>query len=467
MPTKLLFSFLFISLLAGAQTTHQLGWGNTGSDANQQLTINVGDTVEWTWGAGTHNLVSTSGVETFDSGYNSSGFVWSHTFTLVGSTDYICSPHAGNMYGTINVTEANGCPNPFVTLWSMGSDSVSLDGVNDTSISSYEIEYNLGSTFTPGDGTASTFSFTEFPAILSGLESESLYYFTIRSICTDGTVNPWNDAGNDGPDPWQTNSCTTNSLPYFNDFQDTDSWVSCNTFFDSDGDNRYWFFFDYNEDGDGVQNNFSAASASYDNSTGAVIDPDNWLVIGPIDLTNVSDATMTWRARGISPNYCAENYTVYVGTENTIENLTSSSISFNETISAAPNGGCGAWADRTLDISAASGSLVYVGFRHHASSDMFHLNIDDLGVTGTSLGLEDLGESQFSFFPNPVNNVLTINAQASIDNITVYNMLGQTLITLTPNTNDSKVDMSALQTGAYFVQVSVNNTLNTVRVIKN
>ena len=45
MPTKLLFSFLFISLLVGAQTTHQLGWGNTGSDANQRLTINVGDTV--------------------------------------------------------------------------------------------------------------------------------------------------------------------------------------------------------------------------------------------------------------------------------------------------------------------------------------------------------------------------------------------------------------------------------------
>ena len=364
-------------------------------------------------------------------------------------------------------SQGPSCPNPFVTLWSMGSDSVSLDGTNDALISSYEIEYNLGSTFTPGDGTASTFSFTEFPAILSGLESQSLYYFTMRSICTDGTANSWVDNGNDGPDPWQTITCTTNSLPYFNDFQDTDSWVSCNTFFDSDGDSRYWFFFDYNEDGDGVQNNFSAGSASYDNSNGSVLNPDNWLVIGPIDLTNVSDATMSWRARGISPNYCAENYTVYVGTENTIENLTSSSISFNETISAA-SGGCGAWADRTLDISAASGSLVYVGFRHHAqSSDGFNLNIDDLGVTGTSLGLEDVGESQFSFFPNPVNDVLTINARSSIDSITVYNMLGQMIVRSTPNTKDSTVDMSEFQTGAYFLQVSIDNTLNTVRIIKN
>ena len=94
------------SLWLWAQTTHQLSWGNDGSDAGQALTIEVGDTVEWTWGAGTHNLVSTSGVETFDSGYESSGFVWSHTFTVVGSTDYVCSPHAGNMYGTITTTEA-------------------------------------------------------------------------------------------------------------------------------------------------------------------------------------------------------------------------------------------------------------------------------------------------------------------------------------------------------------------------
>ena len=169
-----------------------------------------------------------------------------------------------------------------------------------------------------------------------------------------------------------------------------------------------------------MQNNFSAASASYDGSTGAVLNPDNWLVIGPIDLTNVSDATMTWRARGLDPNWCGENYTVYVGTENTVENLTNSSITFNETTS---NDACGAWADRTLDISAASGSLIYIGFRHHAVSDMNQLNIDDLGVTSSSLGLEDVAVSQFSFFPNPVNNILNINTDLTNYTVEIYTCL--------------------------------------------
>ncbi len=107
MKTKLLLFFAFISLCVGAQTTHQLGWGNTGSDANQQITIEVGDTVEWTWGSGTHNLVTTSGTETIDSGYHGVGYVFSYTFNEVGATDYVCSPHAGNMYGTVTVEEAS------------------------------------------------------------------------------------------------------------------------------------------------------------------------------------------------------------------------------------------------------------------------------------------------------------------------------------------------------------------------
>ena len=89
-------------------------------------------------------------------------------------------------------------------------------------------------------------------------------------------------------------------------------------------------------------------------------------------------------------------------------------------------------------------------------------------INSTALGIDDVNPvSSFNFFPNPVNNVLTIKAQASIDSITVYNMLGQAVVRSTPNTTDSTVDMSALQTGAYFVQVSINNTVKTVRVIKN
>jgi len=109
MKKTLLLFFTIISFTLSAQTTHNLDWANDGSSNNQQITIDVGDTIIWTWGSGTHNLRATSGTESFDSGYFSgAGNTFTYTFNQVGSTDYVCDPHAGNMNGTVTVTSTAG-----------------------------------------------------------------------------------------------------------------------------------------------------------------------------------------------------------------------------------------------------------------------------------------------------------------------------------------------------------------------
>ena len=109
MKKTLLLFFTLFSFAISAQTTHNLGWANDGSSDNQQITIEVGDTIIWTWGAGTHNLRATSGTESFDSGYfTGAGNTFTYTFNQVGSTNYVCDPHAGNMNGTVTVTSTAG-----------------------------------------------------------------------------------------------------------------------------------------------------------------------------------------------------------------------------------------------------------------------------------------------------------------------------------------------------------------------
>ena len=82
---------------------YNLSWQ---SGTSYDTTIQVGETITWTWGGGTHNLRSTGGVETFDSGYSSTyGFTFSHTFTVVGITTYVCDPHESHMYGIVTVIE--------------------------------------------------------------------------------------------------------------------------------------------------------------------------------------------------------------------------------------------------------------------------------------------------------------------------------------------------------------------------
>ena len=106
MKKTLLLFFTIISFALSAQTTYNLDWSFNSADQN--INIEVGDTVEWTWsGSSTHNLVRLTGPETgfgVDETRYPSGHVYSYTFTTVGVNTYECTPHPDSMYGTINVT---------------------------------------------------------------------------------------------------------------------------------------------------------------------------------------------------------------------------------------------------------------------------------------------------------------------------------------------------------------------------
>ena len=83
------------------------------------------------------------------------------------------------------------------------------------------------------------------------------------------------------------------------------------------------------------------------------------------------------------------------------------------------------------------------------------------------LSIQEFAYQQLSYYPNPVSVSLRLKAQNSIENISVYNMLGQEVLRTTPNTLENVMDMSPLQAGAYFVKVTINGLTETVRIIKN
>ena len=99
-----------ISLLSSSADTIQVQVGAGGLRFTpQNVTIQVGDTVEWIWAANGHS--STSGTPgnpdgLWDSGLHNSGFVFSHTFTTEGTFSYYCTPHGGccGMVGSVTVT---------------------------------------------------------------------------------------------------------------------------------------------------------------------------------------------------------------------------------------------------------------------------------------------------------------------------------------------------------------------------
>ena len=88
---------LFIPALAGAVTHTVNQTGLTFDPA--QITIEVGDTVQWIWSTGSHTVTSGTDLNDpevgvlFDQPLNSSNPSFSHTFTQTGSQDYFCRPH--------------------------------------------------------------------------------------------------------------------------------------------------------------------------------------------------------------------------------------------------------------------------------------------------------------------------------------------------------------------------------------
>lgn len=73
-----------------------------------EVTINVGDTVTWTWADSIqHSVTSQSGPATFDSGIQTGvGQTFSFTFNEAGTYTYRCEVHPSSMTGTVNVMAA-------------------------------------------------------------------------------------------------------------------------------------------------------------------------------------------------------------------------------------------------------------------------------------------------------------------------------------------------------------------------
>jgi Secretion system C-terminal sorting domain len=110
------------------------------------------------------------------------------------------------------------------------------------------------------------------------------------------------------------------------------------------------------------------------------------------------------------------------------------------------------------------GETIYVRVWEYGGNEVEPFSISAYSASLSVGNVEN--EAAFTYYPNPVKNTLTLNAQNTIEQVAMYNMLGQEVLRVTPNTVDSDINMSSLQTGAYFVKVTIGNVTETIRVIK-
>ena len=86
------------------------------------------------------------------------------------------------------------------------------------------------------------------------------------------------------------------------------------------------------------------------------------------------------------------------------------------------------------------------------------------GLIAVEVGIDEATGSSVSLYPNPNNGIFTIEGNGNY-NVTIRNMLGQTIYTGTMNTSTMSFDLSNVNKGVYFVNISNDSFETTEKVV--
>lgn len=123
------------------------------------------------------------------------------------------------------------------------------------------------------------------------------------------------------------------------------------------------------------------------------------------------------------------------------------------------------YADEELTTVLDETTVLVDGTTYYVTATNEYCESMALAITVTEvLSTIDFGETVFSYYPNPVIDVLYLNAaDQQIDSVVIYNMIGQKVSELTQS---STIDMTGLSKGNYLVYVTIGNISKMIRIVK-
>ncbi|MCX7552185.1 fibronectin type III domain-containing protein [Xanthomarina sp. F2636L] len=421
-------------------------------------------------GDGTHRLrfnmranFTTGGVIEF--GYltnpmEATSFVSIESVTAASTTyeEYIVMPAAGT-YSNFPAIRHTGSPANSLLIddvtWEMIPSCLMPTNLNVSNITttSADLGWTAGDSetlwdielvdITAGGTVSGTPTATDVgnPYALSGLTDSNNYEFYVRANC-GGDYSTWA-----GPFSFAT-QCTATNVPYLIDFQASTSTPNC-TSITNDGTGNMWQVVDAT--GYGFTPNH--LRYSWDTSNPA----NTWFYTQGINLTAGQTYTISYDYGGTGTSF-PEALRVAYGTSNNAASMINEIADYPNVVNGTP-------INDSQDFTPATTGVYYIGFQAYSNANEFYLHLDNISID-ESLSVEESEFLSFKYYPNPVSNTLNLRSVKNIQNVAVFNLLGQEVIRTAPNTAISEVDMSSLQAGTYFVKVTVDNATKTIKVVK-
>ena len=146
--------------------------------------------------------------------------------------------------------------------------------------------------------------------------------------------------------------------------------------------------------------------------------------------------------------------TITVKQENNIINSGDNVLKESEiTITATPDNG---YKLKTLTVNG-----------NPFESGNTHIVVADVNIVAefVSTGIEDFAAQSITIYPNPVQDVLYIEAEETVTAVNVYNLLGS--IVAQSRGDVREINLSNLSAGVYMVRVEKGKEISTLRIVKN
>jgi hypothetical protein len=158
----------------------------------------------------------------------------------------------------------------------------------------------------------------------------------------------------------------------------------------------------------------------------------------------------------MTPDFAADvtSYTIVLGVdEGTIE------------ISALAGGTVTITGDGEYDLPADNADLtIYVVAQSQVGQTTAYTVLVDIDK---SVDVEEFEmDTDYSIYPNPFSNTITINSSEVITNVNVYNLQGALIMSEVTNDNTVELDLSTLKSGAYIIKANSSSEVFTNTIIK-
>lgn len=235
---------------------------------------------------------------------------------------------------------------------------------------------------------------------------------------------------------------------------------------DADGDGHFWFLGSvlmpppltfFPRTGEEM-----ICSESYSNMVGVgVLHPDNYIVTHKLAIGQ--GATFTFWACAQQREYPNEHFGVAVSTGSQTEPADFTMVQ-EWTLSPKGEKAHGEWHEYSVDLSAYAGQEVYVAIRHFNCSDNFYINVDDVEfVSGIPTEVNESNDCKISVYPNPTHGRTTIEGKG-LQHITLFNGIGQELLSVEASGDQWVLDLSSYHAGYYIVKVESENGVKNQKI---